>query len=92
MCLAAFQTIVALAEADQLKDTSKPAKIQLNHVEKVINLSREFQAYLKTLRRGYDEATWATKKNIRADQSGQKRGLGALKGSESSLTATFGAR
>jgi hypothetical protein len=62
----AFQTAVALAEYDAVKDDEGRIVVTDNHLRAVVELSKDFQDYLDRLHKG-DESKRAERKGERLD-------------------------
>ncbi|KAF2735043.1 P-loop containing nucleoside triphosphate hydrolase protein [Polyplosphaeria fusca] len=62
----AFQTAVALAEAEDIKDEQGKIVLHQNHIRSIVKMSGAFKKYLNTLHQG-DESTRAAREGLRID-------------------------
>lgn len=67
----AFQTAVALADFDNVRNEDGKIVLRESHIQQIVNMSQEFKHYLRDLHRG-DEAKRADRQRIRYDEFDQK--------------------
>jgi hypothetical protein len=70
----AFQTVVALAEADCEGQPDEIPKITRHHIKEVVRISKEFKEYLDVLYKNLGFQQLASRKGIRAEIGSDDRG------------------